>query len=423
MQFSGIRECGANNILSWAIKNGADIKSDNNVIALVTDETYYMLEFKGVNFLELFKLSQIYREKMRIMAENKADIPTRRITSNLFQGEFENEDGTKTPYYEIAEFACKSLINLSLQMNADSDIIESSTCKMYMPMLCRTFDIQIPFAFADLVRILGDKCNIIFSKEYPMTLNLLVDHEDFKIERDMIMLMMLKNTTISRYPKEYEQMLKLVKYAALRKIPGENLTKHKLAAFYKYDPISHSEVRCDMFNITKEELAAKMKTLGRINTPLQVEFAIQVPLQYMFDLLNTYPAEVLKVKFDTSITDTLETGIIMDNFVTQEFAGETDDEVKINEYENAVSEYKVRIMECNKTTMAAIGSCIKSDTDIDQTSIFALLPAIYQTKATITINLDDPSKYDVPSYASVYDLIRTMLEEAVKLSMDISTKK
>ena len=61
MKVTEIKESGSNNVLMWALHNSADIKSDIPLINIIDDEMHYIVTLSGVNMLELFRLTQAFR--------------------------------------------------------------------------------------------------------------------------------------------------------------------------------------------------------------------------------------------------------------------------------------------------------------------------------------------------------------------------
>ena len=138
MKITKITESGTNNLLRWAIQNGADIKNDSALHALINDQTFYLVTMENVNFFEVFRLTQMYREKMRIVSEEKAVVPPRSELAELFPGGYtpdQNKPDEKVPLCELAEHVMTNFINLVMQMNTDNDIIGAGALHLFVPML------------------------------------------------------------------------------------------------------------------------------------------------------------------------------------------------------------------------------------------------------------------------------------------------
>ena len=147
MKILSIKESGSNNILRWAIEQGAEIKSDIQLCGLINNDLFYLVELSEVNFFELFRLTQLYRNKLKVISEEKAEVPNQSELMKYFSGECSldpNEPEKKSPAYEIAEYCISNFINLALQMNTDDDIISLNGAKLFIPMIARKFTIQLP---------------------------------------------------------------------------------------------------------------------------------------------------------------------------------------------------------------------------------------------------------------------------------------
>ena len=404
MRIDDICESGSSNILKWAIANGADLKSDVQLQALINDETFYLVKVADLNFLEVFRLSQIYREKLRIVNEKKADVPSKRDLQEMFSADSierpdpDNEGQTASvALTDVADYAASQFMNLVMQMRADDDIIYPETVRMFIPMLCRRFDVQIPISFMDIISGLqsDEEFGEIFNSTYPNNLVHCVIENEHSGIRNALYIGLLKDTSIVRYQQHYEQLVKITKYAQLNKVESDELYKFRMIGFYKYDPISHSEVRCSLFQANKENMAQTMKKLAYINTPLKVEFVTQLPMLLMQQLLNAFSRDELPISYESSMSSIIDGGLNFHNFKTHEWDEDSEDpdiQTKITEHNNAIEAYETRMAEANQITLNAIGMLLNSDKEIDITSAFALLPPIYSAKAVITL---DMSKLDL----------------------------
>lgn len=430
MQITDIREAGANNLLMWAISNGADIKEDEQLQSLINDETHYLVTLSDVNFFELFRITQMYRDKVRTLVEKKAAVPLRKELVTLFKGSYcpnPDDPDTKAPFYEPVEHVIENFINMALQMGVDNDIIKPSAVRLFLPMISRKFDIQIPVAFVDLVQSsTPEEAARIFTKEYPATLQEVIDTEvnGFKTQ---LQLGFIKGTSIIRYHKRYDQYLRLTRHAPLKTCKTDKLYKFGILSFYKYDEITRSEVRCSLFNPNPEVVGATLKKMSRLNTPLHVDFAVQLPIQYMQILENSFDRDVLNVQYESSMAGIIDGGITYNDFITQEFVDEDDpeSEQKIEEYNNSIDAYRVRIAEANQLLLNLIPVIMaeSEDNDVDVTSVFAMLPSIYSTKAVITLNLEHLKKYVSHSDAVISEMFSEMLNMANDVTDDINKSK
>lgn len=416
MQLLKIRESGANNILMWAISNGADIKNDPALQSIINDELSYLMTIDNVNFFELFRLTQIYRDSIRIVDENKAEMPTRRELHEIFKGTYkvDPEDPSKdVQLCEIVEHCGDMFINLAMQMTNDDHIITSNAVRMFLPMISRKFAIQIPISFADVINSISvDEANQIYNTNYPETLDTIIESETHGMKTSL-QLALLRNTSIIKYNKQYEQYLKIIKYAPLKTCDNSKIYKIGMLGFFKYDNVSRSNIRIDLFNINKNTMESALKRIAHINNPLQVEFAIQLPIQYMQMLENFFSDEVLTIAYESSMSNIIDGGLKYENFITSEY--DDTDENKVEEYNNSLESYRLRITEANQTMLNSIPIILNSDGDVDVNNVFALLPSIYTTKAVVRINTDNFNKL-----SNHYDpIIKEMFNDIINITNSI----
>jgi len=421
MKLSNIKESGANNILMWAITNGADVKSDPALQSVISDELSYLVTIEDVNFFELFRLTQMYRDKIRIIEEKRAEMPTRSELHKLFPGSYnpEPEDPTKeVQLCEIVEHCGESFINLAMQMTNDDHIITSGAVRLFLPMISRKFIIQLPVEFMDFINSMSeDEAARVYTTEYPGTLEDIIETENHGV-KTTLQLALVRGTSIIKYDKQYEQYIKLLKYSPLKSKETNKLYKLALLGFFKYDNISRGEVRIDLFNSNKEVIASTLKRMARINNPLELEFAIQLPIQYMQILENSFSREVLTIAYESSMSNIIDGGLTYNDFITSEYNENSEDEeekVKAEAHNNSIETYRVRIAEANQKMLNAMPLLLNSEHDVDITSVFAMMPSIYTTRAVIRINLDQADKL-----LKHHDpIITDMFNEAIDISNSI----
>lgn len=427
MKITEIKESGCNNILMWAISNNADIKSDIPLQSIINDELFYIVTIEDVNLLELFRLTQTFRNKLRIINENQAACPNMRTLAEKFPDSYNDPESpeTKLPMSEVAEHVVSGFINLAMQMNADSDIITQSAVRFYLPMISRTFDVQIPVAFMDVVESLDDKsARRFFNNEYPDNLSLVLDDPNGGIPR-MLNLLFVKLTTIVRRNQRLDKYMQYTKFAALSKINNNKLYKLYLLGFHKFNPVSRGEVRCTLFNINQDSVRSTLKAM-KINSPLMMDFAVQMPIQLMQILANTIGPDMLTISYESSMASILDEGLLFNDFVAPEAideSGNSAEPVVDEERTNAISAYRVRLTEANQLTLNALQVLLSSQ-DTDVTAAFATLPAMYMTKAVFTVNVDQLSA--IISYLKnsvLEEMFREMVETSEKILQDISAAK
>lgn len=390
MNITGIRETGSSDILRFALNNDADIKSDTALQSLINNETSYLVTISDINFLELFRLTQQYRDKLKIVDEQRAQLPPRTELIKSFNGSYADPDNPEETYSyaELVEYASNMFINLALQMSADDDIIKPQSARLFLPMISRGFSVQIPVSFLDIINPVTDETDEIFNKDYPKTLNRIVE-ADISDIRNKLLILVTKLTTIIRYDRHYDDLIRMTKYFPVRK-QNDELYQFGLIDFYKFDNLGRGECRCTMFQPDKEAMATKMKTLARLSTPLNVDIAVRMPLQYMQLIENSTSAEELPISYESSMASIIEAGIRFNDFKTHGYAEDDEEhQPEIDEFNNAISAYQTRINEANQIVLNTIPILMQGDNDVDITSVFAMLPSIYTTKAVMTIRSED----------------------------------
>ena len=157
MNVTEIREAGSSNVLQWAMKNGAEIWNEHNMPlhAFINDETFYLVTLSDLNFFQLFRLTQTYRDKLRILEEKPAAVPSKKELEEWFPGEYMTATGEHIKLSEAAELSINTFLNLAKQMMSDTDIISPSAVRLFLPMIARRFDVQIPL-------LLG--CTVVYVK-------------------------------------------------------------------------------------------------------------------------------------------------------------------------------------------------------------------------------------------------------------------
>lgn len=431
MKVTNIKESGSHNTLLWALQKNAQVYGDIPLCSIINNELFYLVTFSDVNFFELFRLTQQYREKVRIIEEKVVCIPPRSELAQYFPGSFE-DNGKKVPNLEMAEYAMQQFVNLALQMNADSDIIRPSASRLFIPMLARKFDVQIPVSFFDVVSSIKneEEAAKLFNDKYPENLNEQVLENS---ENGILMcleMMFVKSTSILKYNETFDKYLTKMKYYPLKSVKTEKLYKYALVGFFKYDNISRGEVRVNLLQPDEAKLGEQLKTIGILETPMKIEFMIQLPIQYMMMLENYFSPEELFITYESSMARIIDESIDYKDFVSPEWDTDQPDNLNeeqtaiINEYNNATSAYHQRIDESNTNTLNVINMLLtQKDVDIDVTSAFSMLPAIYATKAMIVLNLEYAEKY-----VNIYDpllaeMFQDMLSMAERITEDVHNAK
>jgi hypothetical protein len=265
-----------------------------------------------------------------------------------------------------------------------------------------------------------EECVNLFDANYPATLQNILDTPTHGVVIRLSMAF-VKGTEIVRYNDKYDKYLKLVKYAPLNTFQGDSVYKCSLIGFSKYDNLSRSEVRCSMFHPDKAAMVETMKHMGRLSTPLKTDFTIQLPIQYMMTLMNTFSREDLPTLYESSMKNIIDTGLSYNDFILPEGSGE-EETTRIN---NAIDAYKVRISEANNELMNAVKLLLGAadENDIDISWVFSLLPSIYPAKATITVGTDNEAKFSAVSEPVLREMFDKMYQMTNGVAADISGMK
>ena len=390
MTITKIIEGGSNNTLRWAIANGANIVEDTQLQSIINSETFYRIEVEDINFLELYRLVQLFREKVRIVASKPSEVPSKRELHELFPGGTvldETKPDEKTPYVDIVDYAAQAFLNIAIQMQADDDIIKPEAAQLFIPMICRRFTVQIPLSFMDIVSGIQkqEDADKIFNSDYPTTLNTIITDE-FSTVRNTLYIIMMKATSLVRYDPHYDELVEMIKFPGLRQSKTDELYSYKMLGFNRYDPIGRTQLMCNMFQANKEQIADTMKRMSRLATPVRVDFAVQLPIQYMKDILNSFDAHELEVSYEASIQSILNGGISLDNFITHGFDAS-------EKSVNAIRSYEVRITDATNAMLNTLAILLKAEGDVDIPSIFALMPSAYKARAVFTLSSDKIDTY------------------------------
>lgn len=425
MKIVSIKESGCNNTLMWALKNDANIYDDKALCSIINDELFYLVTFSKVNMFELFRLTQVYRDKLKILEEKIAEVPDRNVLNNLFPGTYKTKDdnGEKEgPLLEIAEHAIQMFMNLALQMCSDNDIISQGGTRLFLPMIARSFDIQIPISFIDIISFFkdGEEAAKVFNKSYPSTINDILESENSYLKMNLE-LGFVKMTSINKYDERYEKYLAITKYAPLKKAITDKLYKFALTGFTKYDNVTHGERRCNLFHADKETTAKTMKSMARLKTPLKVEFIVQLPIQLMQIIENIFSSEEIGIIYESSMANIIDGDIRFDDFNMPGWDTESEDPELVEKtkvYNEQISAYQQRIREANETTLAAITTLLENETD-SVSSAFAMLPSIYTTKALFMLNTEYADKYVNIADPNLSDMFTEMMDMAASIDEDI----
>ena len=272
--------------------------------------------------------------------------------------------------------------------------------------------------------ITEDEAAALFTEEYPNTLNTIIENKTHSFNTS-ICLGFVKSTSIIRYDKRYDKYIQTTKYYSINKKTNK-LYKFGLLGFSKFDPISKGEISCSMFQPDMNSFGHTLKRLSMLNSPLEIDFAVQLPIQYMQILQNSFDPDVLKISYDSSMANIIDSDLVYDDFITYDYnpKEETEEEAAEREaHTNKIDGYKVRISESNNLTMGVINKVLESKEDVDITGAFAMLPSIYTTRAVLRINLKYANDYKNHYDPIIHNMFNDMLNIANGVTADIVKSK
>ena len=427
MKIINITESGSNNILRWAISNNANILKDEALKHIIDDKIIYKITYDDVNFLELFRLTQLYRDEIRIKSTSILS-PEMIKFSNLFSGSIPNktEGSESTTLASIAEHSCKQFHHIALQMSSDNDIINSNAQALFVPMILRSYQVEVPIHFIDFIRpMTDDEAKSLFTNEYPETLHDIVDNDHHHVNI-ALMTSFIPSTAILKYDKRYEQYIKAIMYSPLKTVNTNKIYKINLLSFRKYNKITRSDIICELFMANDNKMTNDMNQLSKLNTPLKLDFIVQLPIYYMQLLENFFSYEDLPIMYESSMSDIIDGGLSYDDFITPNIDPATEDpeEIKtLENFNNQISAYKVRIAEANQVLINTISILLKSSSDINSTDIFSLIPSVYTTKAVISIDLSKIDKYRSIPNSVIVEMFDDMINISNHVLLDINKSK
>jgi len=432
MKITNIEETGCNDILRWAISNKVNLLEEPELISLINNETSYTVTFSNINFFELFRLTQLFRDKLRIIEEKEfiKEFDDNYLSS-LFSGKFHlDKDGNfhlegDIPISSLANRATQSFVNLALQMSGNSDIVQTGMIRLYLPMICRRFDVAIPIEFGAFLGTLENLDDLyrIFNENYPNTLSNEINNENSSIIRS-IAYKFVRSTAIVRYTDKSEQLLKLIKYVPLS-ISSSNTKLYKIGqlGFRKYDSHLRANFGCSLFNRLDNDLwTQRTRQISLIDSKLKVDFAVQLPMQYMQMIENSFSSDILPISYGSSIQNIIENGLAFNGFKNLD-----DEELSEEEYQqltNDIEAYHSRINEANQFALNVISLLLQDNIHNDENSTFALLPSMYATNAVFTIDLEKKDLYlNKFNDIVINSLFKEMIGLASSLSYDMAQTK
>lgn len=432
MKLLFIRPSCESNLLNWALKYQSegelDLSKDTSLQSLINDELSFQVGLGDVNEMELFRLTQTYRDKLRIL-EDQYITPSDEILSELYPGECSSNDQSSAPIpnKDLAKHVIDNFMNISTQMQADDDIIQPNAVKEFIPMICRRCDIQIPISFKEFCSLITSKdiFHKIFNDDYPNSLDDITGDPTNPIHQ-MIMLRASKETAVIRYNESYDKYLETIKYFPINNQNADNKIYHlALLGFSKYDRVNRSDVSVSFFNPDPDKIKSLLRKLLGLRAPINAQFVVQLPISYMQYILNFFPKDLLPVSYESSARSIIASGLVYDDFIMPEInPADTDPEhiQSAKTAEAAISAYKLRIKEADNHTLSAINK-FSNNPDITTVDLLALCPCIYNTRAVFTIDSTKFLEYQTISDPLIKQIIEEMFAIITKVSEDISQSK
>ena len=83
MKITDIKEAGCNNLLMYSLQHGASLADDKPLISLINDEYFYLVNISDLNFYEVFRLTQMYRDKLRVLSSEHGAIPGQPVITKI----------------------------------------------------------------------------------------------------------------------------------------------------------------------------------------------------------------------------------------------------------------------------------------------------------------------------------------------------
>lgn len=380
MIITDIKESNSSNILKWALSNEADIKNDLSLLNFINDEMEYLVCIDDINFLELYNLTSYYRDDVRVIMRHPSDGYQLDYLKTIFPGKITINDN-EVDIAEFIDYGIHKFTDLSLQLKADTLNMDPSISLMFIPMINRKFTVQIPVKFIDLVMMSTPKEYENMFSNYPDSLSSIINSNEIGFKQKLMM-ELVKIMDVKSYDKRLIQYLEITKYKALNN-HGENKTYYspELLSFYKKDFVSKKKNYCSLFKSTNIDMINEMKLMRMNRSDLEVEFAVQMPMEFMQLLMNSYNNNLLEIKFPSSFQ------MIIKNAFNFEYVISS----RINSSVNipyVVGLYRNRMQEAYEENLNIINILLNEykNIDVSKNSIAALFPSIYTTKAILKFN-------------------------------------
>lgn len=400
MKVNSIKLSGCDSALRWAIENHAELKDNLPMTSIINDETFFLVRIDDINFYQLFRLTQLYRSRLKVCDIDRTKIPDRTVLTDYFPG-------YETKVEELLELA----LGLTTQMLADDDIVDLGIPKLFLPMITTSFSVQIPFSFVDAIDVMTEtEVSELFTEDYHHRLEVLPSRGGAHSLIRAIMVAVERSTGNIRYNPKYDKLLQLTKYFPLAATKeNDQPFKVGLLSLSKFNHLTRSVVQASFFQPKDDEIVRGIESMANLSTPLELSFAVQLPIYNMQILEAMFSQDDLKISYRSSINNIVDNGIDLEHLWVDD-NGET------------IDNYSVRITEVQLATLKLISELTASDIDFHPSALFALLPPAYRTNAVITFTEDRLITLRRVSD----DVLKSMINKIAELSapwIDLTTRQ
>ena len=385
MIITEIEESNNSNILQWCLRNNANLKEDPLMLDFINDEFMYLITIEDVNFFELYLLTKYYRDQLRIIDRK----PTIKASKEFLETKFHGNYAENEKCSEIAMKAIEHYINLTLQIQGNTE--DNKDVRplevFFVPMISRRYTIQIPIYFIDLFRMVSDKeFKKVFTINYPNTLDFLIESNEPIGFKTQFMIYLSKVLIPLNLEKPDEKKLDVVKFKQLATSESEVFYDPKMIRFEKIDKISKRIYRYSFFKGTTEQMISTLKKIKKSNGEMFAEFAVNLPLEYLQNLENSYSSEMIEIKYRSAANTLINRGFNYNQILKLK---DMDKEVTI-----PVEMYTARLREsyiASLYNITKLADCYKK-TNNSLLDILSLLPSIHTVRCILRINLGNIRK-------------------------------
>jgi hypothetical protein len=189
-----------------------------------------------------------------------------------------------------------------------------------------------------------------------------------------------------------------------------------LLGFAKYDKVARSEVRVSLYKPNPATFGVQMKQLSQIKEPLVVEVVVQLPIQYMQMIENSFGGELLKITYESSIGNILDGGLSYNDFLLPNVPSDTEDPEEIEtltKYNVQVEAYQIRLHEAHDVLLKTFPIFLKAQDDIDVRSTFAMLPSLSLTTGVFAVSAEHIDKFvahNDPTISALFSEVKEIME-------------